>query len=148
MSSFNLCVLAGNIVKDPELTYLPSGVAKTFFTLAVDNPRAQTRAQKGETLFMPVVFFGKLADIVMKYCKKGSSVLVSGRLNQFTFTKSDKDKTKHISLLANDVQFLGGKLSKTESVDWGEQAAAVQQEAPLSSPSENTSENTSENIPF
>ncbi len=78
----NKVILVGNLGKDPEVKYMPSGDAVTNVTLATSESwnDKSTGEKKEKTEWHRVVFFGKLAEIVAQYCKKGSKIYVEGQL--------------------------------------------------------------------
>lgn len=81
MPSFNLVVLAGNLTRDPELRYLPSGNAVTKLALAINRNWTTEDGQKREEVtFVDVDAFGKQAETIAKYFSKGRGILVEGRL--------------------------------------------------------------------
>ena len=103
MSSFNLCTFIGNLVRDPELTYMPSGTPCVNCTLAINEI-----SKEKNTLFMPFSVFGKSGEVLIKYTKKGSPLLVSGHLTQYTITR-DNVKSSHMKLVVSEFRFLGSK---------------------------------------
>ena len=81
MASFNKALLMGNLTRDPELRYIPSGSAVTSFTVAMNRVyKLQTGEKKEETSFVRVVVWGRMAETCGEYLKKGSPVFVEGRL--------------------------------------------------------------------
>jgi single-strand DNA-binding protein len=85
-NSFNNCVLVGNITRDIELRYIPSGTAVCEFGLAVNESRKQSDGSYSDVAhFFDVTCWAKTAEIASQYCGKGSKVLVSGRLAQETW---------------------------------------------------------------
>lgn len=103
MSKFNSVTLLGNLVKDAEKRKGQSGDLATF-TIAVNNGKGQDGAELAPYYF-DVVVAGKTVDSVIKYCKKGNPVLVSGKLYQKLVEKDGK-KFNNIGVQAWDVQFL------------------------------------------
>ncbi len=81
MASFNRVILAGNLTKDPELRYTPKGTAITTIRLAVNRTwKTETGETKEEVTFVDVDAFGRQAEVVAQYMKKGRPFLVEGRL--------------------------------------------------------------------
>ena len=80
----NVVVLVGNLTRDPEVKHLPSGTVVTNYTLAVNNPFK--RDEEGNTTadFINIVTFGKQAENIGKYMKKGCKMAVEGRLQTRT----------------------------------------------------------------
>lgn len=107
--SVNQVTLLGRLTRDPELKTTPTGKSVTSFTLAVDK-------QSGDGAhFFDVTAWEKLADLVEQYTKKGSKVLVLGRLQQQTW-EQDGNKRSKVTVTANDVTFLDSKSEPTSSV--------------------------------
>jgi single-strand DNA-binding protein len=108
MVTFNRVILAGNLVRDPETRFIPSGTAVTEFGIAV-NSRYKSKATnevKEEVSFFDIVVFGKMGENCAEYLSKGRPVLVEGRLRQRRW-ESDGQKRSKIEILADNVQFLG-----------------------------------------
>ena len=106
MAGFNRVVLVGNLCRDQELKYTPSGTAIANMSLAVT-----TKKKDGDdTVFIDITAWERQAETCCEYLKKGSSVLVEGRLklDQWDDKESGKKRSK-ISVTAQTVQFLGGK---------------------------------------
>ncbi len=114
MASLNSVILMGNITREPELRYTPSGQAVCTLGLAV-NDKFTTKGgeTKEETLFVDVNVWTKVAENCVKYLEKGSPILVSGKLVFQTWEK-DGQKQSKISVTAFNVQFLGGRSEKQE----------------------------------
>lgn len=92
MASFNRVILAGNLTRDPELKYTPKGTAVAKLTLAVNrNYATETGERKEEVSFVDVEAWGKQAEVLSQYMKKGRPLLVEGRLKQDTW----EDKNTH-----------------------------------------------------
>ncbi len=109
MPAFNQVIMLGNLTKDPQLSYTPSQTAVVDFGLAVNRKWKQDGQTREDTCFIDVRGFSGLADVMVKYCRKGSCVLVNGYLS---FEKwQDKQKNTHSRhrLIAQSVQFLDRK---------------------------------------
>jgi single-strand DNA-binding protein len=92
MASFNRVILAGNLTKDPELRYTPKGTAITTIRLAVNRTwKSETGEMKEEVSFVDVDAWGRQAEVIAQYMKKGRPLLVEGRLKQDTW----EDKNTH-----------------------------------------------------
>jgi single-strand DNA-binding protein len=106
MVTFNRVILAGNLVRDPEIRYLPSGLSVTSFGIAVNSRYKQNNELKEEVSFFDIVVFGKLGENCAEYLSKGRPVLVEGRLRQRRW-ESEGTKRSKIEVVADGVQFLG-----------------------------------------
>ncbi len=108
----NKVILIGNLGKDPEVRYMPSGGAVTNITIATSDSwkDKQTGEKKESTEWHNVVFFNRLAEIAGEYLKKGSKVYIEGSLKtekyQDKATGADRYSTK---IVANEMQMLDGK---------------------------------------
>jgi single-strand DNA-binding protein len=108
MASYNRVVLLGNLTRDPELRYLPSGMAVVDAGLAVNDRRKTPDGQwVDETTFVDVTFFGRTAEVVGEYLTKGSQVLIEGRLKLDTWETSDGQKRSKLKVIAERMQMLG-----------------------------------------
>lgn len=110
MASVNKVILVGNLGKDPEVRYMPSGEAITNITVATTDTWKDKSGEKQErTEWHRVAFFGKLAEIAGEYLKKGSQVYVEGRLQ----TRKWQDKEGHdrytTEIVADRMQMLGSR---------------------------------------
>jgi len=137
MANLNRVLLIGNLTRDPELRYVPSGTAVTNFSIAVNRLyTAQSGEKKKETCFIRVVVWGKMAEICGEYIGKGSSVFVEGRLQSRSWETSDGQKRNTIEVVANSVQFLDRLKNKASTSE-----ASASQETPESVSEENVNQN-------
>ena len=104
MTSFNQCTFTGRAGTEPEQRATQEGVIVSRFRLAIDAP-----SKDKETMWLTVVSFKKLAELVQKFVKKGALVLVSGRLSISTHTDKQNQEKTAVELLANGVIFLTPK---------------------------------------
>lgn len=122
-ASFNKVLLMGNLTRDPELRYIPSGQPVTSFSIAVNrNFTGQTGEKKEEVSFVRIVVWGKLAEICNEYLKKGRPVFVEGRLQSRSWDAPDGSKRSTTEVVAQSVQFLGtsgGAKSRGDSASEG-----------------------------
>lgn len=107
MVAFNRVILAGNLVRDPEIRYLPSGTPVTSFSVAVNSRYRQNNELKEEVSYFDIVVFGKMGETCAEYLSKGRPVLVEGRLRQRRW-ETEGVKKSRIEVVADGVQFLGG----------------------------------------
>ena len=114
-ASMNKVFLMGNLTKDPELRYIPSGSAVANFTVAVNRIYKDSAGQKKEDAsFIRVVVWGKMAEVCGEYLTKGRPVLVEGRLKSRVWEAQDGQKRSAIDVVATSVQFLGAKSDKVQ----------------------------------
>ena len=113
-ASLNKVLLIGNLTRDPELRYIPSGQPVTSFTVAVNRTYvSQSGEKKEEVSFLRVVVWGKRAEVCNEYLKKGSPVFVEGRLQSRSWDAQDGTKRSTIEVIAQSVQFLSRGGSRT-----------------------------------
>ncbi len=108
MASFNRVVLVGNLTRDPELRYIPSGTAVSEITLAVNERVKRNEQWVEEVNFIDVTLWARTAEVVNEYLSKGSSVLIEGRLK---LDRWEKDGQKHSKLrvIGEKMQMLGAR---------------------------------------
>ncbi|OND03731.1 single-stranded DNA-binding protein [Burkholderia pseudomallei] len=111
MASVNKVILVGNLGADPEVRYLPSGDAVANIRLATTD-RYKDKASgefKEVTEWHRVAFFGRLAEIVNEYLKKGSSVYIEGRIRTRKWQGQDGQDRYSTEIVADQMQMLGGR---------------------------------------
>lgn len=107
MANFNRVFLMGNLTRDPEMRYTPSGTAVVNFGMAVNRRFTdQNGEKKEETCFVRISVFGKQAENCNQYLSKGSPVFIEGRL-QYRTWETDGQKRNSLDVVAERVQFLG-----------------------------------------
>lgn len=115
MVSLNKVFLTGNLTRDPELRYLPSGTAVAELRLASSRRyKTQQGEEREETCFVNVSAWGRQAETCNEFLNKGSAVLVEGRLRYEEWEK-DGQKNSRISIVADRVQFMGSPRSEGET---------------------------------
>jgi single-strand DNA-binding protein len=109
MASFNKVILVGNLTRDPELRYTPKGMAIAKVGLAVNrNWTSESGEKKEEVTFVDVDIFGRTAENVAQYMKKGRPILIEGRLRLDQWDdKQTGQKRSRLGVVAETVQFLG-----------------------------------------
>jgi single-strand DNA-binding protein len=114
----NKILLIGNLGKDPEMNYTPSGVAVTKFSLAVNRvTKTATGEKEKETDWFNIVAWRQLAEICNTYLHKGDKVYIEGRLTQRKYTDRDGNQRTAIDVIANDMQMLSPKSAQGGSSD-------------------------------
>lgn len=110
MASFNKVILAGNLTRDPELRYTPKGMAIAKIGLAINRTwRNEAGESKEEVTFVDVDAFGRQAETLAQYLKKGSPLLVEGRLKLDQWDdKQTGQKRSRLGVTLEGFQFLGG----------------------------------------
>lgn len=130
MVSFNKVILIGNLTKDPEIRYTPSGTPVANFRLAVNHRFKQGDEYREDVCFIDIVVFGKQAENCGQYLSKGSSVIVDGRLQERRWETEEKQKRSKHEVVAQSVRFFpkrtdtsrstGSQESGNDSGSWGE----------------------------
>src|SRR5574344_623195 len=109
---YNKVIMVGNLTRDIELRYLPSGTAVSKSAIATSYKyKSQTGEQKEEVCFLDINFFGRSAEIANQYLKKGSKVLVEGRLVFEQWTAQDGSARNRHSLRVEEMKMLDSKSS-------------------------------------
>ncbi len=108
MASFNRVILMGNLTRDPEVRYTPSGTPVATFGLAVNRKYRQGDEQREDTCFVDIVAFGRQAELVGEYLSKGRLTLVEGRLQYRTWETEDGAKRNKHEVVAQNVNFMPG----------------------------------------
>ena len=110
MASVNKVILVGNLGRDPEIRYLPSGDPVANIAIATSSKyKGKDGNMVEETEWHRVTFFGKLAEIVGQYMKKGRSVYIEGRLKTRKYTDKDGVEKYATDIVATEMQLLGGR---------------------------------------
>src|SRR5271168_3203868 len=109
MASFNKVILMGNLTRDPELRYTPKGTAIAKIGVAVNRVwTTESGEKKEEVTFVDVDIFGRTAENVSQYMRKGRPILVEGRLKLDQWDdKQTGQKRSRLGVVAETVQFLG-----------------------------------------
>ena len=150
MASVNKVIIVGNLGKDPETRYAPSGDAICNITLATtDTWRDKATGEKREaTEWHRVVFFGKLAEIAGQYLKKGSQVYLEGKLKTRKWQDKDGADRYTTEINADELKMLGGKGDGQQSEPQRQQQAPQRPQAPQKLASGGGFNEFDDDIPF
>ncbi len=125
---YNKVIMIGNLTRDIELKYIPSGAAIAKSAIATSHKyKTQTGEQKEEVCFLDFDVFGKQAEILNQYVKKGSKVMLEGRLVLNRWTAQDGSNRSNHTLRVENFKFLD---SKADSNNMQAQGGYGQQPAP------------------
>jgi single-strand DNA-binding protein len=129
MANFNKVILAGNLTRDPELRYTPKGTAVAKLGLALNrNWTTETGERREEVTFVDVDAFGKQAEVIAQYLRKGRSLLVEGRLKLDSWDdKQTGQKKSKLGVVLESFSFL-------DSGNRGEGGAPSAPSAPSAAP--------------
>ena len=127
MANLNKVLLIGNLTRDPELRYIPSGAAVASFGLAINRVyTTQDGERKEEVCFVDIVTWRKTAENCANYLSKGRPVFIEGHLQFDSWETDDGQKRSKLKVVADRVQFLGGRRDE----DAGSGAGAGRVDAP------------------
>lgn len=110
MANLNKVFLMGNLTRDPQLSYLPSQTAVVEFGLAMNRTfKKQDGSQGQEICFVDCQMFGKRAEVINKYLKKGDPIFLEGRLKFDQWNAQDGSKRSKLRVFVENFEFLGGR---------------------------------------
>lgn len=121
MNGFATVVVAGNLVRDPEMKYAPSGTPICEFGVAVNEKFNKDGEKREEVSYFDVTCFGKTAEVASQYLTKGKPVALEGKLQQQRWENQDGQKRSKIVVIANRIHFLPD--GKGGQQDGGDQQA-------------------------
>lgn len=126
-NDLNLCCFIGRLGRDPEVRYMPNGDAAVNISIAVGKSwKDKNSGEKKEvTTWVPVSFFGKTAEIVGEYCKKGSQLQITGEFSVRKYTDKDGNEKQITEIKGDRMQLLGSPAGSG-----GAQQTAPRQAAP------------------
>jgi single-strand DNA-binding protein len=106
MRGFSKAIIVGNLTRDPELRSTPNGASVCSFSVAVNRTfRDSNGEQKEDVSFIDCSAWGKLGEMINQYAKKGTGVLVSGRLSQHSWEDKDGKKRSRTEIVVEDFNF-------------------------------------------
>ncbi len=155
MASYNRVILMGNLTRDPELKFLPSGNSVANFGMAISERYTdrQSGEQKENVCFVDVAAWGRQAEIVNEYLTKGSPIFIEGALKFDSWETEDGSRRSKLSVTALRIQLIGGRRDSDET--GGGYANAQPAAAPTNPDSyqdapeaPSTSSGTDDDIPF
>ncbi len=134
MANFNKVILLGNLTRDVELRHTQSGMALAKFGMAINRKWSQNGEQKESTCFVDLTAWGRQAELLSQYVKKGSQLFVEGRLEYSTWEAEGGGKRSKLEVVVENFQFVGGSRGSDEGGGGaprrsGGRSAAPQQQA-------------------
>lgn len=113
MTDLNKWLGVGRLTRDSQLTYTPSGMAITSFSIAVNRSRKTENGYTDDVSYFDIKIFGKMAENLKQYLNKGQQVAISGALVQ---SRWEKDGLKHskVEIIGESVQLVGGNQSNAQ----------------------------------
>jgi len=132
MASVNRVIIVGNLGRDPEIRYLASGDAIANIAVATSyrSKDKNTGEQRELVEWHRISFFGRLAEIVGQYLKKGSSVYVEGRLQTRKYTDKDGIEKYATDIIAENMQMLSGRQEEAQPARQEQQQQPATRPAP------------------
>ncbi len=154
MANFNKVILAGNLTRDPELRYTPKGTAITKIGLAINRTwKSEAGETKEEVTFVDADAFGRTAEVIAQYLKKGRPILLEGRLKLDQWEdKNTHQKQSKLKVVIDGFQFLdsgrpdGGTASSAPAPRPSAPAAAPNSAPPAAEPDAGPPEE--DDVPF
>lgn len=153
MASVNKVIVLGNLGRDPEVRYLPSGdaIANLAIATSFKSKDKNTGEQKEHTEWHRVSMFGRLAEVAGQYLKKGASVYIEGRLQTRKYTKDGVDHYA-TEIVCENMQMLGSaqgqQAAPAERAPTREEAQNRQRPAPNAKPAPQPASEFDDDIPF
>jgi single-strand DNA-binding protein len=150
MASFNKVILVGNLTRDPELRYTPKGTAIAKIGLAVNRVWTNEAGEKKEEVtFVDVDVFGRTAENVGQYMRKGRPILIEGRLrlDQWDDKQTGQKKSK-LGVVAETVQFLGSPAGGEAGTPGPARQRPAAAATPAAEPIEGDAPPESDDVPF
>jgi single-strand DNA-binding protein len=150
MANFNKVILAGNLTRDPELRYTPKGTAIAKLGLAINRTwRTETGETKEEVTFVDIDAFGKQAETIGQYLKKGRPVLIEGRLRLDQWdNKQTGQKRSRLGVVLEGFQFLDSGRADNAGTGGGRAAATPAAAAAPASGGPETATPEEDDVPF
>ncbi len=124
MRQFNVVVLEGYLTQDPVLGSTPHGTMETKLTIANHRTYAVQGDPREEVHFFHAVIYGRKAEFVAEHCRRGTAVLVHGRLRQIRWETEDGQKRSRVDMVIENIELRGGaplaaRVTEEEAVGTG-----------------------------
>jgi single-strand DNA-binding protein len=145
----NKAIIVGNVGQDPEVRYMPSGSAVAEVSVATSEQwkDKQSGEKQERTEWHKVTFFGRLAEIVGEYVRKGSQIYVEGSIRTEKWQDKQGQDRYTTKIIANEMQMLGGRSGGSTSFQQDTPSSAPAQSAPAAAPA-GSSADFDDDIPF
>lgn len=127
MRGFSKAIITGNLTRDPELRTTPNGASVCSFSVAVNRTfKDSTGDQKEDVSYIDCSAWGRLGEMINQYAKKGSGVLVSGRLDQRSWEdKNGGGKRSRVEIVVEDFNFIGAPRNDSGSSNYNNTSASA-----------------------
>ncbi len=148
MASVNRVFLMGNLTRDPEIRYTPSGKAVGDLRMAMNRKyKTQSGETRDETCYVDVVVWGRQAETCGEYLSKGASAFVEGRM-QYDEWEKDGQRHNRLRVVADRVQFIGGRRGGGGRDDDAEGGSPSQSAPPAAAATTDPPAGDDDNLPF
>ncbi len=148
MRGFSKAIIVGNLTRDPELRSTPNGASVCSFSVAVNRTyRDNSGEQKEDVSFIDCSAWGKLGEVINQYAKKGTGVLVSGRLSQHSWEDKDGNKRSRVEIIVEDFNFTTSG-NRGDGASTNNSATTDNQAAPADIPNDIPEEIDLSEVPF
>lgn len=136
MANFNKVILAGNLTRDPELTYTASNMPICKFGMAINRKWRDKNSgeNREDTCFVDCTAFGRTGEVINQYMSKGKPIFVEGRLNYRQWEAQDGGKRSKLDVVVENFQFIGGQAGPGGGNQAGAPAARQARPAPVGAP--------------
>lgn len=149
MASYNRIIMVGNLTRDPELKYTSGGTALCKFGIATSRQFKRKNGESGEEVcFVTCVAWGKAGELITQYMKKGSQILVEGRLTFSTWQGKDDQKHSKHEISVENFTFLGRPKSQTDSPPTTREQEESQEQESTAGIDETQPGNEEDEVPF
>ena len=109
MANFNRVIVAGNLTRDPQLSYTPSNTAVCEFGMAINRKwKDRDGNSKDEVCYVDIISYGRQAEVINQYMGKGRPMLVEGRLRYRQWTSKEGQNRNKLDIVVENFTFLGG----------------------------------------
>ncbi len=137
MANYNKVIMVGNLTRDPQMSYLPSQTPVVEIGLAVNRRwRSQDGEQREETCFIDCRAYGKQAETINQYMRKGRPILIEGRLQLDSWEDKNGQKKSRHRIIVEKFQFMGGAKDGGYTPSANQAGAPRQASTPQSVPNE------------
>ena len=149
MASFNKVILMGNLTRDPEMRVTPNGHSICKLGLAVSRTfSTRDGERREETAFVDIDAFGKQAEVIAKYMRKGRPIMVEGRLKFDQWESNEGQKRSKLGVVLENFQFLSSRDDNQEGYENSSPPERAQSNAADATPAPQNEDALDEDVPF
>ena len=149
MASFNKVILMGNLTRDPEMRVTPNGHSICKLGLAVSRTfSTRDGERREETAFVDIDAFGKQAEVIAKYMRKGRPIMVEGRLKLDQWESNEGQKRSKLGVVLENFQFLGSRDDNQEGYENSSPPERGQSNTTDTTPADQNEDALDQDVPF